>query len=90
MIPPYWSPSAPLDTCGAGDAFAAGVLYAFLSGFGVATMGRAGARIASAVISQCGAGLTPEDAQRLTAEVLAPPKTRFVAGADVLSSISEL
>ena len=90
VIPPYWSANAPLDTCGAGDAFAAGVLYAFLSGFGVAAMGRAGARVASTVISQRGAGLTPEDAQRLTVEVLAPLRARFVAGADVLNSISEL
>ncbi len=90
MIPPYWSVNAPLDTCGAGDAFAAGVLYAYLSGFGVAAMGRAGARVASAVISQRGAGLTPEDAQQLAVEVLAPARTRFVAGADVLSSSSEL
>ena len=90
VIPPYWSASAPLDTCGAGDAYAAGVLYAFLSGFGVSAMGRTGARVASAVISQRGAGLTPEDAQRLSADMLAPPRTPFVAGVDVLSSISEL
>ena len=90
MIPPYWSTNAPVDTCGAGDAYAAGVLYAFLSGFGVAAMGRTGARVASAVISQRGAGLTPEDARRLSSDMLTPPRMRFVAGVDVLSSISEL
>lgn len=49
VVPPYWAQEAPVDTCGAGDAYAAGVLWAYLRGMGVAAMGRAGARVASQV-----------------------------------------
>jgi sugar/nucleoside kinase (ribokinase family) len=49
VVPPYWATDAPVDTCGAGDAYAAGVLWAYLRGMGVAAMGRAGARVASQV-----------------------------------------
>ena len=49
VVPPFWAHEAPVDTCGAGDAYAAGVLWAYLRGMGVAAMGRAGARIASQV-----------------------------------------
>lgn len=49
VIPPYWAQDAPVDTCGAGDAYAAGVLWAYLRGMGVSAMGRAGARVASQV-----------------------------------------
>jgi pfkB family carbohydrate kinase len=48
-VPPYWAQDAPVDTCGAGDAYAAGVLWAYLRGMGIAAMGRAGARVASQV-----------------------------------------
>ena len=48
-MPPYWATDAPVDTCGAGDAYAAGVLWAYLRGMGVSAMGRAGARVASQV-----------------------------------------
>lgn len=71
MVPPFWASTAPVDTCGAGDAYAAGVLYGYLSGFDVAHMGRAGARCASAVIAQHGAGLSPDAALKLAAAM--PP-----------------
>merc|ERR1719160_1241945 len=41
-VPPHWMPAPPVDTCGAGDAYAAGVLYALLQGAGLDGMGRAG------------------------------------------------
>ena len=49
VVPPFWATDAPVDTCGAGDAYAAGVLWAYLRGMGVSAMGRAGARVASQV-----------------------------------------
>ena len=30
VVPPNWTPEGPRDTCGAGDAYAAGLLYAVL------------------------------------------------------------
>lgn len=69
VVPPYWSQEAPLDTCGAGDAYAAGVLWAYLRGMGVAAMGRAGARVASQVISRQGATLSLQDAAKLAQEL---------------------
>ena len=41
-----------MNTCGAGDAYAAGVLWAYLRGQGVSAMGRAGARVASQIINR--------------------------------------
>lgn len=65
VVPPYWSAEPPVDTCGAGDAYAAGVLWAYLRGQGVSAMGRAGAQVASHVISRQGATLSEEDADSL-------------------------
>ncbi|KAK9865108.1 hypothetical protein WJX84_001199 [Apatococcus fuscideae] len=52
-IPPFWIAKPPTDTCGAGDAYAAGFLYGLLNGFDVPSMGRAAARVASIIISRC-------------------------------------
>lgn len=65
----------PLSVCPpAGDAFAAGLLYAHLTGRDVTTMGRTAARAASAVISRHGAQLQPEAAAALV-EGLPPLQT---------------
>jgi sugar/nucleoside kinase (ribokinase family) len=69
VVPPYWATDAPVDTCGAGDAYAAGVLWAYLRGMGVSAMGRAGARVASQVISRQGATLSMQDAAKLVQEL---------------------
>ena len=69
MVPPYWMPKGPLDTCGAGDAYAAGALYGLLRGASIRGMGYSGARVSSTVISQRGARLKTEDADKLV-EVL--------------------
>lgn len=61
-VPPCWMESPPLDTCGAGDAWAAGFLHAFMEGYDVVTMGRCASRTATAVISQQGAALSEEGA----------------------------
>lgn len=67
-VAPHWMPHPPVDTCGAGDAFAAGVLYGLLRGAPLEVSGRFGARVASAVISHHGARLREEDAAVLARE----------------------
>ena len=65
MVPPYWASSRPLDTCGAGDAYAAGLIYGWLSGMDPSSMGRCGARVASAVIAKQGGALTAAEAEEV-------------------------
>lgn len=87
VVPPHWTTSAPVDTCGAGDAYAAGVLWAYLRGLGVSAMGRAGARVASQVISRQGASLTLAAASALARELPAagslPAFTSLSTAADM-------
>ncbi|KAL4458478.1 hypothetical protein ABPG75_013343 [Micractinium tetrahymenae] len=64
-VPPCWLEEAPVDTCGAGDAYAAGLLYGYLRHMDLVSMGRTAARVASAVISKHGATLTPDAAAAL-------------------------
>ncbi|KAL6760309.1 PfkB-type carbohydrate kinase [Haematococcus lacustris] len=66
-VPAHWMPHGPLDVCGAGDAFAGGVLYAYLQGHDLAAAGHFAARVAAAVISRHGAQLSECDAKVLVA-----------------------
>ncbi|MBA0608619.1 hypothetical protein Godav_020814 [Gossypium davidsonii] len=60
-IPP--SPCVPVDTCGAGDAYASGVLYGILRGVSdLKGMGTLAARIAATVVGQQGTRLRVQDA----------------------------
>ena len=68
-IPPFWIAKPPTDTCGAGDAYAAGFLYGLLNGFDVPSMGRAAARVASIIISRSGASLSADEADQLAGEL---------------------
>lgn len=77
VVPPYWTTDAPVDTCGAGDAYCAGLLYAYLSGMDLASMGRCSARTASAVISRSGACLSTQEAERVVASM--PPADGYRA-----------
>ena len=65
VVPPFWTEQAPVDSCGAGDAYAAGMIWGLLSGLDPAAMGSCASRVASAVIAKHGAGLDDCDAQRL-------------------------
>lgn len=65
MVPPFWSSSKPTDTCGAGDAYAAGFLYGYLTGLDPGNMGRFGARVASTVIAKRGGALSGAEASQL-------------------------
>ncbi|GMJ12212.1 GENES NECESSARY FOR THE ACHIEVEMENT OF RUBISCO ACCUMULATION 5 [Hibiscus trionum] len=60
-IPP--SPCVPLDTCGAGDAYASGILYGILRGVSdLKCLGTLAARIAATVVGQQGTRLRVQDA----------------------------
>ena len=69
VVPPHWTETPPIDTCGAGDAYAAGLLYGFLRKYDINSMGRVGARAASAVIARHGATMN-EDAAATVAAAL--------------------
>ncbi|KAH9300536.1 hypothetical protein KI387_012119, partial [Taxus chinensis] len=60
-IPP--SPCVPASTCGAGDAYAAGILYGLLKGLSnIKDMGNLASRVAAVVVGQQGTRLKEEDA----------------------------
>ncbi|EXB29136.1 putative sugar kinase [Morus notabilis] len=63
-VPP--SPCVPIDTCGAGDAYASGILYGILRGVSdLKGMGTLAARIAATVVGQQGTRLRVQDAVKL-------------------------
>lgn len=63
-VPP--SPCVPVDTCGAGDAYASGMLYGILRGHSdLKSMGLLASRVAAVVVGQQGARLAVNDAGRL-------------------------
>lgn len=63
-VPP--SPCVPVDTCGAGDAYASGILYGILRGVSdFKDMGTIAARIAAVVVGQQGTRLSVQDAVEL-------------------------
>lgn len=67
VVPPHWAQDAPVDTCGAGDAYAAGFLHAYSRGLTVRQMGEFGAWCASSVLGRQGPKLVEEDARSLVA-----------------------
>ncbi|KAL5724874.1 hypothetical protein ACHQM5_008083 [Ranunculus cassubicifolius] len=67
-VPP--SPCVPVDTCGAGDAYAAGFLYGVLRGTSdLKEMGMFAAKVAAVVVGQQGTRLRVKDAAELAASV---------------------
>ncbi|XP_010273147.1 PREDICTED: uncharacterized protein LOC104608761 [Nelumbo nucifera] len=63
-IPP--SPCVPVDSCGAGDAYASGILYGILRGASdLKGMGTLAARVASIIVRQQGTHLQVQDAIEL-------------------------
>ncbi|BAF27305.1 uncharacterized protein [Oryza sativa Japonica Group] len=63
-IPP--PPCVPIDTCGAGDAYASGILYGILRGSSdLKSIGLLASRVAAIVVAQQGTRLRVQDADRL-------------------------
>ncbi|AES89648.1 pfkB family carbohydrate kinase [Medicago truncatula] len=63
-IPP--SPCVPVDTCGAGDAYASGILYGVLRGVSdLRNIGTIAAKVAATVVAQQGTRLRISDAVKL-------------------------
>lgn len=68
FVPP--APCVPVDTCGAGDAYAAGMLYGLLRGVpDLKGMGDLAARVAAVVVGQQGTRLKEEHAVGLAESV---------------------
>jgi sugar/nucleoside kinase (ribokinase family) len=67
-VPP--AKATPIDTTGAGDMYAAGVLYGLLHGRTPEEAGRLGAETASRVISQMGARLAQREIDAMKSAVL--------------------
>jgi sugar/nucleoside kinase (ribokinase family) len=59
-----------VDTTGAGDAYAAGFLYAYTQGLDLATCGRLGGAMAAQVIAQYGPRAEVKDVKALGAKIL--------------------
>lgn len=85
-VAPHWSDRPPVDTCGAGDAYAAGLLFGMLVGLDVAGMADVGAKVASTVIGRCGARLSRVDADRLTSTFVQEDQ-RWLWEGDALDSV---
>ncbi|EEF42397.1 Ribokinase, putative [Ricinus communis] len=88
-IPP--SPCVPVDTCGAGDAYASGILYGILRGVSdLKGMGTLAARIAATVVGQQGTRLRIQDAVKLAESFafnLETSTIRSDVGSDHISSL---
>ncbi|XP_022718619.1 uncharacterized protein LOC111276918 [Durio zibethinus] len=88
-IPP--SPCVPVDTCGAGDAYASGILYGILRGVSdLKGMGTLAARIAATVVGQQGTRLRVQDAVALAESFafnLESSSVRSDVGSDHISSL---
>lgn len=88
-IPP--SPCVPIDTCGAGDAYACGILYGVLRGISdLKSIGTVAAKVASTVVGQQGTRLRISDAVKLAesfAFQLDTSTVRSDIGTDHISSI---
>ncbi|XP_071688780.1 uncharacterized protein [Rutidosis leptorrhynchoides] len=87
-IPP--SPCMPVDTCGAGDAYASGILYGLLRGASdLKGMGSLAARVAATVVAQQGTRLRVQDAARLAESFVfnvESPSLQADVGSDQISS----
>lgn len=68
-IPVHRSGRPVVDTCGAGDAFAAGFLFGLLRSGDVRSMGLCASRCAAAVVSHMGSALTEAESLTLSADL---------------------
>jgi sugar/nucleoside kinase (ribokinase family) len=64
-VPPPDAPNGVVDTCGAGDAYAAGFCYALMMGHDCSVAGKFGGSVAGRVIGRHGAQLLEHEAEGL-------------------------
>ncbi|XP_058084430.1 uncharacterized protein LOC131232241 [Magnolia sinica] len=85
------TPCVPVDTCGAGDAYASGFLYGILRGVSdLKGMGMLASRVAAVVVGQQGTRLRVQDAIKLAtsfADHLESSKVHSDVGSDQISSV---
>lgn len=67
QVPRHPAPKGAVDVCGAGDAYAAGMLFCLCQGYDLKTAGGFGSKVAAVVVGRHGAQLTEEDAASLVA-----------------------
>ncbi|KAG8381684.1 hypothetical protein BUALT_Bualt06G0147100 [Buddleja alternifolia] len=88
-IPP--SPCVPADTCGAGDAYASGILYGILRGVSdLKGLGSIAAKVASVVVAQQGTRLRVQDAVKLAESFAVQHENSAICsdvGSDQISSL---
>lgn len=88
-IPP--TPCAPVDTCGAGDAYASGILYGLLRGVSdLRGIGTLASKVASVVVAQQGTRLRVQDAVKLAESFTFHQKSSAMwsdVGSDQISSL---
>ena len=66
---PLYGTTKPVDTTGAGDTYAAGFLYGYLSGYSVETSGRIASYLAGEIIGQIGAQFDTARIAAIKAEI---------------------
>lgn len=81
-VPPNLVTGAVVDTCGAGDVYAAGVLYGFFLGSDLQGIGRLASRAASEIIRRSGASLTSAEAAAVIRDVAKADAFKGDAGID--------
>ncbi|KAH6776801.1 pfkB-like carbohydrate kinase family protein [Perilla frutescens var. frutescens] len=88
-IPP--TPCVPVDTCGAGDAYASGILYGLLRGVSdLRGIGTLASKVASVVVAQQGTRLRVQDAVKLAESFTFHRKSSSLwsdVGTDQISSL---
>lgn len=88
-IPP--TPCAPVDTCGAGDAYASGILYGLLHSVSdLRGIGTLASKVASVVVAQQGTRLRVQDAVKLAESFTFHQKSSAMwsdVGSDQISSL---
>ncbi|CAI9089529.1 OLC1v1024116C1 [Oldenlandia corymbosa var. corymbosa] len=87
-IPP--SPCVPVDTCGAGDAYASGILYGVLRGVSdLKGLGALASKVASVVVGQQGTRLRVQDAVAIAKSFTCSTSSSMSSdvGSDQISSL---
>lgn len=85
-FPPHWTGAPAVDTCGAGDGYCAGLLFALLAGHDLGAAGRVAAHAAAAVVARRGPQLDAGDARSV---VLSAARALAADGAAALEEAAD-